>query len=76
MKVHIYEYIEVLVEGVEQKDRMSSTFQHADAPYDLSDLWEHNDVNYEDDGYWTFMGPHFYDSSRPSSIVSIHCSKK
>ena len=52
----IYEDPEVLVEGVEeQKDRMSSFFQHAETPYDLSDLWEHNHGNSEDDGYWTFM---------------------
>ena len=29
---------------------------------------EHNDGNYEDDGYWKFMGPPFYDSSRPGSV--------
>ena len=55
---------------------MSSPFQHAETPYDLSDIWEHNDMNSEDDGYWTFMGPPFYDSSRPGSVVSIQCSKE
>ena len=73
----IYEDLEVLVEEAEeQKDRMSSPFQHSETPYDISDLWEHNDENYEDDGYWTFMGPPFYDSLRPGSIISIRCREK
>ena len=35
----VYEDLEVLVEGVEeQKDRMSSPFQHTETPYGISDL--------------------------------------
>ena len=55
---------------------MSSPSQHTSTSYDISNLWEHNDGNYEDDGYWTFMCPPSYDSSTPSSIISIHCSEK
>ena len=72
-----YEDQEVLVEEVEeQKDRVISPFQHTATPYDISNLWEHNDENSKDDGYWAFMGPSFYDSSRPGSIVSIRCNEK
>ena len=55
---------------------MSSPFQHTAISYDISDLLEHNDRNFEDNGYWTFLGPPLYDSSRPSSIVSRHCTDK
>ena len=55
---------------------MSYPFQHTKTPYDILDPWEHDNGNSEDDGYWTFMGSPFYDSLRPSSIVSIRCSKK
>ena len=73
----IYEDPEVLAkEDEEEKDRESSHFQHTTTLYDISDLWEHNDGNSEDDGYWTFMGPPFYDSSRLGSIVSILCNKE
>ena len=33
-------------------------------------------MNSKDDGYWTFMGPPLYDSSRPGSILSIYCSEE
>ena len=46
-----YEYPKVLVEAEEQKDRVSSLFQHTMTPYDISDLWEHNDENSKDNGY-------------------------
>ena len=69
-----YEDPEVLLEVEEQLDRGSPPFQHAEAPYDLLDLWEHNDGNSVDDGYWTFMGPPLYDSSRLGSFFFIHSS--
>ena len=48
----IYDDPEVLVEEAkEQKDRMIPPFQHTKTPYDILDLWEHDDGNYEDDGY-------------------------
>ena len=56
----IYKDLEFMIEYA--KDRMSSSFQHAKNPYDLLHFWEHNGGNSEDDGYWTFMGPPFYDS--------------
>ena len=73
----IYDNLEVLIkEAEEQKDRMSPPFQYTKTPYDILDVWEHNDENYEEDGYWTFMGPPFYDSLRPGSIIFIGCSKE
>ena len=55
---------------------MSSPYQHIVISYEISSLPEHNDRNFEDYGYWTFMGPPLYDSSRPGSIVSKLCSDK
>ena len=73
----IYEDLEVLIEEVEEhKDRTSPPFQHIETPCDILDLWEHNNVNFEDNGYWTFIGPPLYDSSRPCSIVSIRCNEE
>ena len=70
----IYEDPEFL-EPEEQKDRVISPNQHTTF-YNISYLSKHNDGNYEDDGYWTFMGPPFYDYWRPGSVVSIRCNKK
>ena len=55
---------------------MISLFQHTTTPYGISYLLEHNDENFEDNGYYTFMGPPSYDSSRQGSIVSIRCNEK
>ena len=61
----VYDDPKVLIEEAqEHEDRMRPPFQHTKNPCDILDLWEHNNKNSEDDGYWTFMGlPSLYDSS-------------
>ena len=49
---------------------------HITISHDISGLPEHANRNFEDDDYWTFMGPPLYDSSRPGSIISKHCNDK
>ena len=72
-----YEDQEILVEEVEeQKERVHSPCQHTAISSNISDLLKHNDRIIEDNDYWKFMGPPFYDSSRPGSIVSIRRSDK
>ena len=50
---------------------MSPPLQHVENPYGILDLWEHNNENYQNNFYWTFMVPPLYDSLRPGRIVSI-----
>ena len=59
----IYDDPKLLIkEAEEHKDRTCPPFQHIETPCDILDLWEYNDVNYEEYGYWIFMGQPLYDS--------------